>query len=561
MDLRKDIYFFADFASFPANGSTGVLYVDKDTGFIYSWNGATFLASGTGGLNYLGTWDANANSPAITSGVGSAGDYYIVGTPGTTNIDGISSWDIGDWIIFGGTAWQKIDNSETTGYVTSVSGTAPISSSGSTTPTISISKANGSTDGYLSSTDWSTFNGKQNAITLTTTGTSGAATLVGSTLNVPNYTTSSGIFGIANTSGVYTFYATLTLAMAAATAGQTIEMFADVTESSVTSITLKNGVNINGNGHTYNYTAATGNCFIDNGVAVVCNIQNLNIVRTNYTSGSVYVQTSTNSDTDWTGSKIYSTQGSSYGIQLVGTIRNCWIKITGNGTAIYSAYSSNAKIYGSYGESTGNGTGLDCRTSTIYNSTGISNSGFGGYLDQSKGYNCILQSTSNYGCQYGQLFSSTIVSISSTSVWIVTCTNCTIISTSGSCVASQNNYFYNCTMITSSGNCTNFQSFNYNCVFRTDSNTINTALNNPEFYNCSIQTNWNNASGHALIQPGPVVNCYIAVGNTSANCLYNSAAQSLKYANNTFKGATTPVNANITQSIVNTQDNQGNILL
>ena len=32
-------------------------------------------------------------------------------------------------------------------------------------------------------------NKKQNAITLTTTGTSGAATLVGATLNIPNYTT------------------------------------------------------------------------------------------------------------------------------------------------------------------------------------------------------------------------------------------------------------------------------------------------------------------------------------------------------------------------------------
>jgi hypothetical protein len=39
----------------------------------------------------------------------------------------------------------------------------------------------------LSSTDWATFNAKQNAITLTTTGTSGAATLVGSTLNIPQY--------------------------------------------------------------------------------------------------------------------------------------------------------------------------------------------------------------------------------------------------------------------------------------------------------------------------------------------------------------------------------------
>ena len=39
----------------------------------------------------------------------------------------------------------------------------------------------------MSSTDWNTFNGKQNTITLTTTGTSGAATLVGATLNIPQY--------------------------------------------------------------------------------------------------------------------------------------------------------------------------------------------------------------------------------------------------------------------------------------------------------------------------------------------------------------------------------------
>ena len=73
------------------------------------------------------------------------------------------------------------------GSVTSVTGTAPIVSSGGTTPAISIAQATGSTDGYLSSTDWTVFNGKQNAITLTTTGTSGASTLVGSTLNIPQY--------------------------------------------------------------------------------------------------------------------------------------------------------------------------------------------------------------------------------------------------------------------------------------------------------------------------------------------------------------------------------------
>lgn len=38
-------------------------------------------------------------------------------------------------------------------------------------------------------------NGKQDTLTLTTTGTSGAATLVGSTLNIPVYSSGSGGFG------------------------------------------------------------------------------------------------------------------------------------------------------------------------------------------------------------------------------------------------------------------------------------------------------------------------------------------------------------------------------
>jgi hypothetical protein len=45
----------------------------------------------------------------------------------------------------------------------------------------------------LNSADWTTFNGKQNAITLTTTGTSGAATLTGATLNIPQYSGGGGV--------------------------------------------------------------------------------------------------------------------------------------------------------------------------------------------------------------------------------------------------------------------------------------------------------------------------------------------------------------------------------
>lgn len=59
-----------------------------------------------------------------------------------------------------------------------------------TTPviTLNVPTASATNRGALSSADWSTFNGKQAAISLTTTGSSGAATFATNTLNIPNYT-------------------------------------------------------------------------------------------------------------------------------------------------------------------------------------------------------------------------------------------------------------------------------------------------------------------------------------------------------------------------------------
>lgn len=71
------------------------------------------------GLSYQGTWNAQTNSPMLTSGVGSKGEYYVVSVAGSTDLDGVTDWQIGDWAIFNGTAWQKIDNSA---IVTSVFG-------------------------------------------------------------------------------------------------------------------------------------------------------------------------------------------------------------------------------------------------------------------------------------------------------------------------------------------------------------------------------------------------------------------------------------------------------
>lgn len=88
------------------------------------------------------------------------------------------------------------DRSWTVEVLDNLIATAPLSYN-SGTNTISISQAGSSSDGYLSSIDWLSFSSKQNAITLTTTGNSGAATLVGATLNIPEYTLA-GLGGFSN---------------------------------------------------------------------------------------------------------------------------------------------------------------------------------------------------------------------------------------------------------------------------------------------------------------------------------------------------------------------------
>ena len=87
--------------------------------FLTTNGSAVSWASVAGGLSYQGTWNASTNTPTLTSSVGTNGYYYIVATAGSTNLDGITDWQIGDWLMFNGTVWQKIDQSN---LVTSVNG-------------------------------------------------------------------------------------------------------------------------------------------------------------------------------------------------------------------------------------------------------------------------------------------------------------------------------------------------------------------------------------------------------------------------------------------------------
>jgi hypothetical protein len=87
-------------------------------------------------------------------------------------VTGITSFDgaqgtAGQVLTSAGTGATPTWTTPTTGTVTSVTGTAPVVSSGGNTPAISMAAATGSVNGYLTSTDWTTFNGKANAFTYT----------------------------------------------------------------------------------------------------------------------------------------------------------------------------------------------------------------------------------------------------------------------------------------------------------------------------------------------------------------------------------------------------------
>jgi hypothetical protein len=215
--------------------------------------------AGIGSLNYQGTWNASTNNPFLQSSVGIKGYYYLVSVAGSTNLNGITNWQVNDWAVFDGSVWEKVDNnnavisvngqtgivvltaanvgatpnttyvvagtglsgggqlnanvtltnagvtafntrtgnvtlsssdvSTAIGYtpanaadvVTSVSATSPVASSGGQTPTISMPAANATTNGYLTSSDWTTFNNKGSGTVTSVTGTAPVVSSGGTT--------------------------------------------------------------------------------------------------------------------------------------------------------------------------------------------------------------------------------------------------------------------------------------------------------------------------------------------------------------------------------------------
>lgn len=71
-------------------------------------------------MTYEGVWNASTNSPTLADGVGDAGQVYRVSVAGTQDLgSGNISFDVGDYVIYNGSVWEK---SDTTDAVASVNG-------------------------------------------------------------------------------------------------------------------------------------------------------------------------------------------------------------------------------------------------------------------------------------------------------------------------------------------------------------------------------------------------------------------------------------------------------
>jgi hypothetical protein len=154
-----------------------------------------------------------ATTPILSSG-GTTPDISIPAA--TTSVSGYLT----------STDWNTFNGKQPAGtYVTSVTGTAPVVSSGGTTPAISMAAATTSVNGYLTSTDWNTFNSKQPAGTyvtsITVTSSNGLAGTVTSGAT-PAITLSTSITGILKGNGTAISAATSGTDYAPATSGSAI---------------------------------------------------------------------------------------------------------------------------------------------------------------------------------------------------------------------------------------------------------------------------------------------------------------------------------------------------
>lgn len=192
-----------------------------------------------GSLTYQSTWNASTNTPTLVSSVGTKGFYYVVSVAGNTNLNGITNWNVGDWAVFDGSVWEKVDNNNAVTSVNGQTGAVVLSAAnvGAVSNTVYVIAGSGLTGGgqltgnvtiniNASPVSAGTYGSSQNVAQITVnalgiiTSVSNVSIPQGTVVNVQTGTgltggpiTSNGTISLANTTvtaGTYT-YVTLTV--------------------------------------------------------------------------------------------------------------------------------------------------------------------------------------------------------------------------------------------------------------------------------------------------------------------------------------------------------------
>ena len=186
-DLGTDSTYYGEFGmnSSVFSASTPIDFFSINNGVYYSAHDGDLTVGSGNGFKYYLAWGSAGQSAHVINASGAIGLNTNLGTTpalsGTTNFG-----TAGQVLTSGGSSATPTWTTPTTGTVTSVTGTSPVVSSGGSTPAISMPVATTSVNGYLSSTDWTTFNNKSNtngtvtsvaALTLGTTGTDLSSTV------------------------------------------------------------------------------------------------------------------------------------------------------------------------------------------------------------------------------------------------------------------------------------------------------------------------------------------------------------------------------------------------
>ena len=96
-----------------ANGGAALATGDQIYDFVTGQ-----IANIPSGLAFEGNWNASTDTPDLSGATPDNGQFWIVSVAGSTNLDGITDWKVGDWAIYvstgaGTDGWQKVDNTST----------------------------------------------------------------------------------------------------------------------------------------------------------------------------------------------------------------------------------------------------------------------------------------------------------------------------------------------------------------------------------------------------------------------------------------------------------------